>query len=94
MQDKLIHDLTKASGLYPSAYWQQMAAESVRMPADVRQTGDFSLKYFKQLEKLNGFPIALYNLEKDEGGLVNITCLLVPDKKLVEAATNIVYFLS
>ena len=72
--------------VYPSAYWQQMTTKSVLMPADVRETDDFSLKHFKQLEKLNGFPIALYNLEKDEGGLVNIACLLVPDKKLVEGA--------
>ena len=75
--------------VYPSAYWQQIAAESVLMPADVRETGDFSLKHFKQLEKLNGFPIALYNLEKDEGGLVNISCLLAPDKKLVEGGLPI-----
>ena len=84
MQDKLIRDLTQVDGLYPRDYWQQMAAESVIMPADVGQTGDFSLKHFKQLEKLNGFPIALYNLEKGEKGSVNISCLLGPDKKLVE----------
>ena len=50
--------------VYPSAYWQQMTTKSVLMPTDVRETDDFSLKHFKQLEKLNGFPIALYNLEK------------------------------
>lgn len=59
------------------------------MPADVRQTGDFSLKHFKQFEKLNGFPIALYNLEKGEDGSVNISCLLAPDKKLVEGGLPI-----
>ena len=84
MQDRLISDLTQPDGYYPIDYWRQMAAESVIMLADVGQTGNFSLKHFKQLEKLNGFPIALYNLEKVGEGSVTISCLLGPDKKLVE----------
>merc|ERR1711882_19191 len=65
-QNEFIRDLTCTNGLIRSSYWEQMAAETVQMPAEVRQTGDFSLKHFKQLEKLNDFPIAVYNLEKWE----------------------------
>merc|ERR1711873_281090 len=77
-------------GYYPIDYWEQMAAESVQMPPDVRQTGDFSLKHFKQLEKLNDFPIAVYNLEQgEEEGAASISCLLAPDKQLVEGGLPI-----
>merc|ERR1711917_79823 len=89
-QRVFIRDLSCTRGLYRASYWEQMAAETVQMPAEVRQTGDFSLKHFKQLEKLNDFPIAVYNLEQaEEDGSSSISCLLDPDKQLVEGGLPI-----
>ena len=44
-QDGFIRDLTSTTGVFARSYWEQMGAETVQMPPDVRQTGNFSLKH-------------------------------------------------
>ena len=61
-----------------------MDIEDVRLPTLSMENGEFTMKNWKDLEKLNKQPIVVYNMEKRKGKKVHLTCIVAPSKKVLE----------
>ena len=89
MEDSMREDyqkklVAKSSGCYETEIWDKMYMQSVNLPEECIENEEFTLKHFKQLEKLNKIPIVVYNLEKRKGDKINIDCILAPSKQVLD----------
>ena len=80
---------SRRSGCYFSIYWEKMFEQNEVLPNEFMENDEFTIKNFKQLERLNGFPIAVYNLQKNKGDGVYLECIVAPTKHILKKFKNV-----